>query len=306
MPARAGSFSSKRWCRRPAPPAVAPGSRAQLHLALDYLFPNTIGRPLIRAALTRNRDVPHHNAGPAAGMRPRADDGRCWYCCRAGSSMAQSAGTVVGISGDCFVVSGGSRAALRLGLAVQVGDTVDVAATGEAETAHGRRFGHLGCRRYADDHSRVRGRCRRPARRMQACRSGRDCCAPSWLRSPGRQGSRSIPPSAPPRCARRTGLSRRSPARCRSVCLTGSVEMTSGATAASVTIPARWGGRLEAGRDPVPPRVWSQAEFDAVIARTECALKRTADCVDRASRGRAARAKPGWRCRIALGVMLGL
>ena len=34
-------------------------------------------------------------------------------------------------------------------------------------------------------------------------------------------------------------------------------------------IPARWGARLEAGRDPVPPRVWSQAEFDAVIARTD-------------------------------------
>ena len=44
------------------------------------------------------------------------------------ASMAQSAGTVIGISGDCFVVSGGSRAALRLGQAVQVGDILDVAA----------------------------------------------------------------------------------------------------------------------------------------------------------------------------------
>src|SRR5690242_20890260 len=43
-------------------------------------------------------------------------------------SMAQSAGTVIGISGDCFVVSGGNRTALRLGLAVQVGDILDVAA----------------------------------------------------------------------------------------------------------------------------------------------------------------------------------
>ncbi len=50
--------------------------------------------------------------------------------------------------------------------------------------------------------------------------------------------------------------------------LTGSVEMTSAATKRRETIPARWGARLEAGRDPVPPRLWSQAEFAAVIART--------------------------------------
>jgi hypothetical protein len=51
--------------------------------------------------------------------------------------------------------------------------------------------------------------------------------------------------------------------------LTGSVAMTSAATRRSEVIPERWGARLEAGRDPVPPRVWSQAEFDAVIARTD-------------------------------------
>jgi hypothetical protein len=50
--------------------------------------------------------------------------------------------------------------------------------------------------------------------------------------------------------------------------LTGSVDMTSRATQRVVSIPARWGARLEAGRDPVPPRVWSPAEFEAVIART--------------------------------------
>ena len=52
----------------------------------------------------------------------------------------------------------------------------------------------------------------RPAAGCKPYRSDRDCCAPWSLRSPGRQGSKSIPPSAPPRCARRTGLSRRSPA----------------------------------------------------------------------------------------------
>jgi hypothetical protein len=51
--------------------------------------------------------------------------------------------------------------------------------------------------------------------------------------------------------------------------LTGSVDMVSRTTRRGVLIPARWGGRLEAGRDPVPPRVWSQAEFDAFISRTD-------------------------------------
>ena len=51
--------------------------------------------------------------------------------------------------------------------------------------------------------------------------------------------------------------------------LSGSVDMISRMTQRSVTIPARWGARMEAGRDPVPPRVWTQAEFDAVITRTD-------------------------------------
>jgi hypothetical protein len=51
--------------------------------------------------------------------------------------------------------------------------------------------------------------------------------------------------------------------------LTGTVDLTSAATHRSVSIPAGWGARLEAGRDPVPPRVWARAEFDAFIQRTE-------------------------------------
>jgi hypothetical protein len=50
--------------------------------------------------------------------------------------------------------------------------------------------------------------------------------------------------------------------------LAGRVGLKSAATGHEVVIPARWGARLEAGRDPVPPRLWSQAEFDAFIGRT--------------------------------------
>jgi hypothetical protein len=50
--------------------------------------------------------------------------------------------------------------------------------------------------------------------------------------------------------------------------LRGSVVVTSAATRRSETIPARWGARVEPELDPVPPRPWSQDEFEAVIART--------------------------------------
>ena len=51
--------------------------------------------------------------------------------------------------------------------------------------------------------------------------------------------------------------------------LTGAVSLTSAATARSVLIPAHWGARLEAGRDPVMARVWTPQEFQAVINRTD-------------------------------------
>jgi len=51
--------------------------------------------------------------------------------------------------------------------------------------------------------------------------------------------------------------------------LSGSVSLSSAATGHSVTIPNRWGARLEAGRDPVSARIWSPSEFQAVIARTD-------------------------------------
>src|SRR5437763_1310761 len=48
-----------------------------------------------------------------------------------GIGVAAPAGSVVGLSGSCFVTSGGQRAALRIGQQVQVTDTVDVAADGK-------------------------------------------------------------------------------------------------------------------------------------------------------------------------------
>lgn len=50
--------------------------------------------------------------------------------------------------------------------------------------------------------------------------------------------------------------------------LEGRVSLKSIATGHAIVIPARWGARVEAGRDPVPARVWTAAEFDDFIRRT--------------------------------------
>ena len=51
--------------------------------------------------------------------------------------------------------------------------------------------------------------------------------------------------------------------------LAGIVDLTSNLIGQSVSIPAHWGARLEAGRAPVLPRVWSQMEFNAFIRITQ-------------------------------------
>ena len=50
--------------------------------------------------------------------------------------------------------------------------------------------------------------------------------------------------------------------------LEGVVTLSGTTTGRTVRIPARWGARVFAGRDPVPARVWTRAEFDNDIART--------------------------------------
>lgn len=50
--------------------------------------------------------------------------------------------------------------------------------------------------------------------------------------------------------------------------LEGRVSLKSVATGHEIVIPAHWGARVEAGRDPVPARIWTGAEFDDFIRRT--------------------------------------
>ncbi|MGE5270204.1 MAG: FecR domain-containing protein, partial [Thiohalocapsa sp.] len=175
--------------------------------------------------------------------------------------------SVVGLFGACFVESGGSRTAARIGQPVRVGDTVDVPAGGKLKlrmadgsvvaVAAGTR---MTIATYAVDAA---------GHRQDAHLS----LAQGLLRSV-------VAPTQPPAAfevdtavgaaaVRSTDwFVEASPSSMQVGVLSGSVSMTSRATRRAVTIPAHWGARLESGRDPVPPRLWSQAEFDAVIART--------------------------------------
>ena len=185
----------------------------------------------------------------------------------AGLALAAPAGTVVGLSGACFVQSGGARNAAKIGQPVQVGDTVDVPEGGKLKlrmsdgsvisVAAGTRmtiaaYGVDAAGQRQDAHlSLGQGLLRavvapveRPARFEVDTAVGTAAVRSTDWFVEASGGSMQV------------GV------------LSGSVDMTSAATKRAVTIPAHWGGRLEGGRDPVPPRVWNPAEFDAVIART--------------------------------------
>ncbi len=186
----------------------------------------------------------------------------------AGVALAAPAGTVVGLLGACFVESGGARSALQLGQSIQVGDTVDVPASGKLKLrmgdgsvmslASGTRMAIAG---YAVDSAGQR----QTARLSLAQGLLRAVVAPVE-----RPANFEVDTAVGTAAVRSTDWFVEGSASSMQVgVLSGSVDMTSAATKRRETIPARWGARLEAGRDPVPARVWSKAEFDAVIARTE-------------------------------------
>lgn len=182
------------------------------------------------------------------------------------ASAASPAGEVVGVRGQCFDLSGGGRTALTLGAAVAVGDTVEVPAgarlklrmsdgsilslaSGSAVTIREYALGPSGRRRNA----------------LLSLGLG----LLRALVTTGSPGRFAVETAVGVAAVRSTDwFVEVQPGAARVGVLRGAVTLTSRATGRSVTIPAHWGGRLEAGLDPTPPRLWSPAEFDAVIART--------------------------------------
>lgn len=186
----------------------------------------------------------------------------------AGLALAAPAGTVVGLSGAGVVESGGARGAIKLGQPVQVGDTVEVPADGKLKlrmadgsvisVAAGTR---LTIAAYGVDAAGQR----QDARLSLAQGLLRAVVAPVE-----RPAAFEVNTAVGTAAVRSTDwFIEVAPNAIQIGVLTGSVEMTSRATQRRQLIPARWGARMEFGRDPVPPRVWSPAEFAAVIDRTD-------------------------------------
>jgi hypothetical protein len=182
------------------------------------------------------------------------------------AAAAQSVGEVLAMGGQCFREAGGQRTALRIGDAVAVGDSVDVpqGAKLKLRMSDGTIIAaasnsHLTIEKYA-----LGGADKRDAKLDLASGLLRAVVA-----AVGDPQKFEVATATGVAAVRSTDwFIEAKPGSSQVGVLEGAVQFSSVADGKSVRIPARWGSRIEAGKDPVPARVWTTAEFDAVIART--------------------------------------
>ena len=181
------------------------------------------------------------------------------------ASAAQDAGTVLTLKGDCFVETDGQRSALMPGATVHVGDKIEVPNGAKLKL------------RMADGSviSAASGTTMTIAA-FQSDASHRDAklsLAAGLLRAvvmPAAGPSRfEVDTSTGVAAVRSTDwFVEAGTGEMRVGVLAGVVNMESRATKHGVDIPAGRGSRLDAGKNPEPPRVWGKPEFDKVIAAT--------------------------------------
>jgi hypothetical protein len=180
----------------------------------------------------------------------------------------QQAGTVLALTGQCFAEAGGQRRALRIGDPIYVGDTVDVPAGArlQLQMADGSVISLASGSRITIDNFHIgTGGQQRDVRLTLPIGLLRAVVSPV-----GQPSIFEVDCSAGKAAVRLTDwFMEAQPESVRVGVLEGSVILTSRATGRSVTIPARWGARLETGLNPVTPRLWTKAEFADVIARTD-------------------------------------
>jgi hypothetical protein len=178
------------------------------------------------------------------------------------------AGSVVGVRGACTAEHQGRAAALKLGDAVAVSDTITVPADGKLKLrmADGSVISlapgtKLALTAYQTDAQ---------GQRQNAQLSLAEGLLRAVVAPVEKPAAFEVTTAVGTAAVRSTDWFVEAKAGSAQVgVLSGSVSLTSRATRRAVTIPARWGARLEAGRDPVPARVWASEEFQAVISRTD-------------------------------------
>ena len=184
-----------------------------------------------------------------------------------GLAAAAPAGSIVGLFGSCVIEHGGGRVAAAMGQAVEVGDTVEVPPGGKLKLrmADGSVVSVAAGSRVTVAAYGVDSAGQRQNAQLRLAQGLVRAVVAPVARPAGFEVDTAVGTAA----VRSTDwFVEATPSTMQVGVLTGSVQMTSRSTGRGEVIPARWGARLEAGRDPVPPRVWSQAEFDSVIART--------------------------------------
>ena len=179
------------------------------------------------------------------------------------AAAAMPAGTVIGVSGSCT----DHGRVLNRGDAVQIGDTLNVPVSANLmmQMADGSVISvapdsSLSVTSYSIDGSgrNVRLRLMGGALRAQVT----SVTGPSTFEVSTAGGTASVG------SASADWFIKAQVDSAQVAVLAGTVDLTSIVTGQSVSIPAHWGTRLEAGLDPVLPRLWAQAEFDVVIQLT--------------------------------------
>ena len=182
-------------------------------------------------------------------------------------SAQPQAGEVLALSGQCSGEIGGGRKLLKLGDAVHIGETLEVAAGAKLKLRMNdgsiiaiASEGRLTITNYRVGNS---GESRDATLSLGA---GLLRAVVSTLKGPPHF---EVDTATGVAAVRSTDwFIEAKPGSTQVGVLEGRVSLRSVATGKEIVIPAHWGARVEAGRDPVPARVWSRGEFDNFIRRT--------------------------------------
>jgi hypothetical protein len=181
---------------------------------------------------------------------------------------AATAGTVVAISGQCFVQTEGKRTPLKAGESVRVADVVDVPAGAKLKlrmndgsvlsVASGSQLTIAAYNVDAD------------GKRHDVELSLGQGLLHAIVAPVDRPTTFEVKTAVGSAGVRSTDwFIEAEPGSMLVGVLSGSVTLTSKATGVEVVIPAGSGARAALGEAPTTPRVWRKAEFNALMARTE-------------------------------------